>query len=686
MAEMKTHVFRIAKPPQEKKIKRICDARRPSCLRCQKRGDSTCTYDTQSLEETRMQAMKREMNDMKAKLDGIAQSLTALKDLPSDGAAQMILDVLKEPDPTASLIEVGVKIQRQSSNLNRQISMLDTMRATFPNTKSNVQFELYLFFPKWYPPLTGDEIQSAANERRPPDLHEWQTRRGQNLCSSPQFTPSASADLQSEQQLSDGFRIASWNLWIGSICLRFWTDVPISTGLAEEAINVYLRTDHILFGFMDTELFLRDFCKCSKRHCSTALVNAVLLYGCLKIARCVDEAAGIVESLQVETEKALRNDSSIEVARMAALNVYYTAVLFNHPSEQVANFLDQAIDLADTLYGWNEPSAQYEAWAASPEDEAALSHVVWGVFASALYNSHRWGEREPPPVPRLPVPYLEVSTRTVVDIPGSSRADVDKIACERYISAAINSNLTYMREAIMLNLSADTLSDEERALKVASIYRRSLANSAKTGRPAALHAGVTDVAAIAQMWAHLWILSIFQPLTHYRGAIPGFQAGGTAGAIFVASARQLQHVVFLYQRYFSLAPPTIALNGPVFVAATALTQIRRVSNAAVTFETLLWLFADLAVSFRSLRDLMQTLLLIGYQAGFVDEERLRFMTDRLSRAYRTGRKRSSLNEAAFVVDSGVPQGSPTATPKDKSYDLHLSATHVIDELEDDEGL
>lgn len=119
-------------------------------------------------------------------------------------------------------------------------------------------------------------------------------------------------------------------------------------------------------------------------------------------------------------------------------------------------------------------------------------------LTAGRYNSHRWGEREPPPVPRLPVPYLEVSTRAVVNIPGSSSADLDKIACERYISAAINSNLTYMREAIMLNLSAETLSDEERALKVASIYRRSLANSAKTGRPASLHAGVTDVAAIAQ--------------------------------------------------------------------------------------------------------------------------------------------------------------------------------------------
>ncbi|KAK4503739.1 hypothetical protein PRZ48_004654 [Zasmidium cellare] len=612
-----------------------CDARRPSCLRCQKRGDSTCTYETQSLEETRMQAMKREMSDMKAKLDGIAQTLTALKELPSDGAAQMIVDVLKEPDPTASLIEVGVKIQRQSSNLNRQISMLDTMRATFPNTKSSVQFELYLYFPKWYPPLTGDEIQPANTERRAPDLREWQARRRQNLCPSPHFTPSASTDAESEPRPYDGFQIASWNLWIDSTCLRFWTNVPISTELAEEAINVYLRTDHILFGFMDTELFLRDLSKCSKRYCSVALVNAVLLYGCLKIARCVEEAAVIVEALQVETENTLRNDQSSEIARMAALNVHYTAVLFNHPFEQAVSFLDEAIDLADAVYGWHRPSAQYEALCTSAEDEAALSHVVWGVFASALYNSHRWGKRQPPPTPRLDIPYLDISTRTVVKISDSSRADVDKIACERYISAAINSNLTYMREAIMLNLSADTLSDEERALKVASIYRRSLANSAKTGRPSSLHVGVNDVAAIAQMWAHLWILSIFQPLTHYP---------------------------------------------------TALTQIRRVSNAAVTFETLLWLFADLAVSFRSLRDLMKTLLLIGYQAGFVDGDRLRFMTDRLSEAYRSGRRSSSITEHALVIDSGGMLGSTTTAPKDKSYNLHLDAKHVIDELEEGEGL
>lgn len=82
-------------------------------------------------------------------------------------------------------------------------------------------------------------------------------------------------------------------------------------------------------------------------------------------------------------------------------------------------------------------------------------------------------------------------------MPDSLAPDVEKIACERWIWSAITSNLTYMREAIILNLSKKSLSDEDRALKVASIYRRSLANTAKTGRPASMHPGVNDVAAIA---------------------------------------------------------------------------------------------------------------------------------------------------------------------------------------------
>lgn len=219
------------------------------------------------------------MNDMKVQLDGIAQTLTALKELPSDGAAQMIADVLHDPHPTASLVELGVRIQRQSSNLNHQISMLDNMRATFPDTKSSVQFELYLYFPNWYPPLTGDDIQSTSTGLQPSDLLEKQTRRARFLLTS-QFTPSRFFVFD-KSGAEDEFRIASWNLWIPRSCLSFWTSIQISTGVAERALNVYLRTDHVLFGFMDTELFLRDFMNCEDRYCSAALVNAVLHYGCV---------------------------------------------------------------------------------------------------------------------------------------------------------------------------------------------------------------------------------------------------------------------------------------------------------------------------------------------------------------------------------------------------------------------
>lgn len=155
----------------------------------------------------------------------------------------------------------------------------------------------------------------------------------------------------------------------------------------------------------------------------------------------------------------------------------------------------------------------------------------------------------------------------------------------------------------------------------------------------------------------------------------------------MASAKQLQHLVFLYQRYFPLAPPTIALNGPIFVAATALTQIRRPSNAALTFETLLWLFADLAVSFCSLRDLMSTLLMIGYRAGFLDDDRFRFVFDRLSNAYDADHGERGKSKSIRAVDASEARDLTTPSRKDRSYDTHLaaSARPVIDELEHDEA-
>lgn len=188
------------------------------------------------------------------------------------------------------------------------------------------------------------------------------------------------------------------------------------------------------------------------------------------------------------------------------------------------------------------------------------------------------------------------------------------------------------------------------------------------------------------MWAHFWILGLFQPLTHYRGAIPGFQASeGTAGAIFVASARQLQHLIFVYQRNHSLAPPTITIHAPVLIAAIALTQIRRVSNRAQKFERLLWLFADLAVTFRRLRDLLQSLALKGYEAGFVDSEKFNELFERFADACKAGRRGSPTTEFSFGSNAEENRRM-AAILRGSSYDTHFATTHVIDEIEDGERL
>lgn len=95
-------------------------------------------------------------------------------------------------------------------------------------------------------------------------------------------------------------------------------------------------------------------------------------------------AALLIDLFEAETERMLQNDDSTSVARIAALNVHYTAVLFTRPEEQAVKFLDQAIALCDELYGWHEPSPLYDIWCQSSDDEKALSHVLWSVCSIAV--------------------------------------------------------------------------------------------------------------------------------------------------------------------------------------------------------------------------------------------------------------------------------------------------------------
>ena len=65
-------------------------------------------------------------------------------------------------------------------------------------------------------------------------------------------------------------------LW--EVKIRYWTTVPITDRLAAELFSAFLEVELPVYGFFDSELFVRDLVKQDMRFCSSLLVNSVLFW------------------------------------------------------------------------------------------------------------------------------------------------------------------------------------------------------------------------------------------------------------------------------------------------------------------------------------------------------------------------------------------------------------------------
>ena len=77
-------------------------------------------------------------------------------------------------------------------------------------------------------------------------------------------------DLDKKHDLIDN------RLW--EVKIRYWTTVPITDRLAAELFSAFLEVELPVYGFFDSELFVRDLVKQDMRFCSSLLVNSVLFW------------------------------------------------------------------------------------------------------------------------------------------------------------------------------------------------------------------------------------------------------------------------------------------------------------------------------------------------------------------------------------------------------------------------
>ena len=148
-----------------------CDGKRPICGQCADRR-SNCSYITISPSETRTAALRREIVDLRQRVQDQNELLEHLRSLPCDEAIELLRDLKTVPDVSTFLASY-----KGSSHGQQRLSNLATARSVSPPTQTNLEFELMVQHKTAYPRLVPLDIAlinldslvkpaAAAGERR----------------------------------------------------------------------------------------------------------------------------------------------------------------------------------------------------------------------------------------------------------------------------------------------------------------------------------------------------------------------------------------------------------------------------------------------------------------------------------------------------------------------------------------
>lgn len=72
---------------------------------------------------------------------------------------------------------------------------------------------------------------------------------------------------------------------LSDLDISLWTSVRIPDKLAARVISLYLKTDHPLLGTFEPDLFVTDLIEHRHTSCSSFLVNTLLYWGCVRVAK-----------------------------------------------------------------------------------------------------------------------------------------------------------------------------------------------------------------------------------------------------------------------------------------------------------------------------------------------------------------------------------------------------------------
>lgn len=231
--------------------KRRCNGKRPMCGPCAAHEQS-CVYTTKDADETRMQALARENEELKRRLKDLEQHVGHLPG-QNGGTSVDLLHCTTSDDYVAESVVKGSGY----SLLTSSSSTWSTPLAILPAIGLRFENELSVAYPDLYPMSWKSNTASSCQQS---DAHTAGILRP-----LPGFRGTHRSNLP---DLS--------NLQIGN-----WTTVPVTNDFAAKALLLYLQTDHHVLGLFDAELFVHDLLNLRQEFCSTLLVNSLLFWACV---------------------------------------------------------------------------------------------------------------------------------------------------------------------------------------------------------------------------------------------------------------------------------------------------------------------------------------------------------------------------------------------------------------------
>lgn len=238
-----------------------CDTVRPECTRCLK-ACVPCVYLSNDADATPTMALKSEVETLQRQVQEHIKFLENIRSAPEDEAMNIVRQ-LRSTEDISSVLRLhqgrtgGTSLLSEHSSAQAAIPSIDSI-------EPGIDFELVRLHPNVYPvpiPLNPSSIPSVSLTREPAE----QKTSSSSCRTSP--TPSETYTYCDPR--------------LEHLTVGYWTWIPIDDVLAARAISHFFGIDHLVLGFFDVDLFLRDLVGQRLDFCSSFLFSSVMSLACV---------------------------------------------------------------------------------------------------------------------------------------------------------------------------------------------------------------------------------------------------------------------------------------------------------------------------------------------------------------------------------------------------------------------